>query len=27
MWGRAFINRNPAQTQRTYQRGRDAFYG
>lgn len=27
MWGRAFVNRNPAQTQRTYQRGRDAFYG
>jgi len=27
MWGRAFVNRNPAQTQRNYQRGRDAFYG
>jgi hypothetical protein len=27
MYGRAFINRNPAQTQRTYQRGRDAYYG
>ena len=27
MWGRVFVNRNPAQTQRTYQRGRDAFYG
>jgi hypothetical protein len=27
MWGRVFINRNPAQTQRAYQRGRDAFYG
>lgn len=27
MWGRVFVNRNPAQTQRSYQRGRDAFYG
>jgi hypothetical protein len=27
MWGRAFVNRNPAQTQRNYRRGRDAFYG
>ena len=27
MWGRVFVNRNPAQTQRNYQRGRDAFYG
>lgn len=27
MWGRVFVNRNPAQSQRTYQRGRDAFYG
>jgi hypothetical protein len=27
MWGRAFINRNPEQTQRGYRRGRDAFYG
>ncbi|MGQ0526250.1 MAG: VOC family protein, partial [Betaproteobacteria bacterium] len=27
MWGRVFVNRNPAQMQRTYQRGRDAFYG
>jgi len=27
MWGRAFVNRNPAQTQRNYLRGRDAFYG
>ena len=26
MWGRVFVNRNPAQMQRTYQRGRDAFY-
>ena len=26
MWGRAFVNRNPAQTQRNYLRGRDAFY-
>lgn len=25
MWGRAFVNRNPAQTQRDYLRGRDAF--
>jgi hypothetical protein len=27
MWGRAFVNRNPAQSQRNYLRGRDAFYG
>lgn len=27
MWGRAFVNRNPAQTQRNYLRRRDAFYG
>jgi hypothetical protein len=27
MWGRPFVNRNPAQTQRNYRRGRDAFYG
>ena len=27
MWGRTFVNRNPAQTQRNYRRGRDAFYG
>jgi hypothetical protein len=27
MWGRAFVNRNPAQTQRNYLRGHDAFYG
>lgn len=27
MWGRAFVNRDPAQTQRNYRRGRDAFYG
>lgn len=27
MWGRPFVNRNPAQTQRNYQRGHDAFYG
>lgn len=27
MWGRAFINRNPEQTQRRYVRGRDAFAG
>jgi len=26
MWGRPFVNRNPAQTQRNYLRGRDAFY-
>jgi len=26
LWGRAFVNRNPAQTQRNYIRGRDAFY-
>lgn len=26
MWGRPFLNRNPAQTQRNYLRGRDAFY-
>lgn len=26
MWGRPFVNRNPAQTQRAYVRGRDAFY-
>jgi hypothetical protein len=26
MWGRPFVNRNPAQTQRNYVRGRDAFY-
>lgn len=25
LWGRPFINRNPAQTQRTYVRGRDAY--
>jgi catechol 2,3-dioxygenase-like lactoylglutathione lyase family enzyme len=27
MYGRPFINRNPAQTQRTYVRGHDAFVG
>lgn len=27
MWGRTFVNRNPAQTQRNYQRGRDTYYG
>lgn len=27
LYGRVFVNRNPAQTQRTYQRGRDAYYG
>jgi hypothetical protein len=27
MWGRAFVNRNPAQSQRNYLRGCDAFYG
>lgn len=27
MWGRVFVNRNPAQSQRNYLRGRDAFYG
>lgn len=27
LWGRAFVNRNPAQSQRNYVRGRDAFYG
>ena len=27
MYGRPFINRNPAQTQRTYMRGHDAFVG
>ncbi len=27
MTGRAFVNRNPAQTQRNYVRGRDAFWG
>lgn len=27
LWGRAFVNRNPAQSQRNYLRGRDAFYG
>ncbi len=27
MWGRPFVNRDPAQTQRNYRRGRDAFYG
>ena len=26
MWGRPFVNRNPAQMQRSYVRGRDAFY-
>ena len=26
LWGRPFVNRNPAQTQRNYLRGRDAFY-
>lgn len=26
LYGRPFVNRNPAQAQRTYQRGRDAFY-
>jgi hypothetical protein len=26
MWGRPFVNRNPAQMQRNYVRGRDAFY-
>lgn len=25
MWGRAFVNRDPGQTQRNYLRGRDAF--
>ena len=27
LWGRAFVNRNPQQTQRTYVPGRDAFCG
>lgn len=27
LWERAFVNRNPAQTQRNYVRGRDALYG
>lgn len=27
MWGRAFVNRNPAQTQRDYVRDRDVFAG
>jgi hypothetical protein len=27
MYGRPFVNRNPAQTQRTYVRGHDAFVG
>jgi hypothetical protein len=27
MWGRSFVNRNPAQSQRNYLRGCDAFYG
>jgi hypothetical protein len=27
LWGRVLVNRNPAQTQRNYQRGRDAFSG
>jgi hypothetical protein len=27
MWGRALVNRNPAQSQRSYLPGRDAFYG
>ena len=27
MWGRAFVNRNPAQTQRNYLRDRDVFAG
>lgn len=27
MWERVFINRNPAQAQRNYKKGRDAFAG
>jgi hypothetical protein len=27
MWGRAFVNRNPAQTQRGYVRDRDVYAG
>jgi hypothetical protein len=27
MWGRVFVNRDPAQTQRSYRRGGDAFCG
>lgn len=27
LWGRVFVNRNPAQTQRDYRPGRDAFQG
>lgn len=27
MWGRAFVNRNPTQSQRDYVRDRDVFVG